>query len=121
MYGGSETRQHPAGDILEAFAGTPQHVKIPSETIKTISIADLVVQIALFSSRGEPRVTFCLGQNLISYTSAQVKQAIQNGGLTVNGVKVDNLNASLSASDLLDGSVAVVSAGKRAIKVIEVV
>ena len=61
------------------------------------------------------------GQRLISYIPAQVKQAIQNGTLTVNGVKVDNLSALLTAFELLDGSVAVVNAGKRAIKILEVV
>lgn len=85
-----------------------------------ISIADMVVRIGLFTSKGvllvlEPRYS------LTNNATAQVKQAIQNGTLTVNGVKVDNLNALLTAFELLDGSVAVVNAGKRAIKVIEVV
>ena len=88
--------------------------------MKSVSIVELALQIGLFTSKGMLRV---LGprHNLISYTPAQVKQAIQNGALTVNGVKVDNLSALLTAFELLDGSVAVVNAGKRAIKVIEVV
>lgn len=52
--------------------------------------------------------------------TAQARQLISNGGLSVNDKKVAEVGYKLSEHDLLGGRVAVLRAGKSGLKVIEV-
>lgn len=54
------------------------------------------------------------------YISAQARQLIASGGLTLNDRKVTEVGYKLSQADLLGGKVAVLRAGKSGLKLIEV-
>jgi tyrosyl-tRNA synthetase len=82
--------------VLDIFEGIPQFTIVKSDLASGIDVPTLLAEkTTIFPSKGE------------------VKKTVQGGGLSVNKVKVADLNATYSTSDLINEEFLVVQKGKK--------
>ncbi|KAL4448413.1 hypothetical protein ABPG75_005632 [Micractinium tetrahymenae] len=82
-------------DLLEAIAGDAPSAALPRDQLVGAGLADVMVAVGMQPSK------------------AAVRRMIKGGGVCVNNEKVDDELAVLQESDLIDGRLVLIAAGKK--------
>jgi tyrosyl-tRNA synthetase len=91
-----------ADDILGIFADAPSS-ELASGDVVGKSVIDVAVAAGLSKSKGEAR------------------RLIQNGGMNINNVRISDIAAEVSATDVIDGKLLVLRSGKKNYRLVRVV
>ncbi len=101
---GEEIRDLKLEEILDIFSDVPSR-EIPKEKFEAggYPILDLLVDVGLFSSKGE------------------AKRAISGGGVYINNIRIADIHARVSVSNALEGKVLILRKGKRSYFLVKLV
>ncbi len=101
---GEEIRDLKLEEILDIFSDVPSK-EIPKEKFEAggYPILDLLVDVGLFSSKGE------------------AKRAISGGGVYINNIRIADIHARVSVSNALEGKVLILRKGKRSYFLVKLV
>lgn len=91
-----------ADDLLEVFADVPSS-ELPRQAVENKQVLDVALAAGFCRSKGEGR------------------RLLESGGFYVNNVRVENLQATIAASALIDGRLLVLRSGKKTYHLVRVV
>lgn len=89
--------------ILESIARDMSHKDLPMASVSGAKVIDLLVQLEMQSSKGEAR------------------RLVKNGGVYLNNQKVTDENYAIASSDLIEGKMLLLAAGKKHKVIVKVV
>ena len=102
-------------DVLAAFS-PPTLVRVPKSAILDVSLSRLLVSSGLAASASKPLVP--RQDSSLCFGTAQARQLLTTGGLSLNHHKVTDARKIMTIEDLIDGRYAVLRAGKANYRVI---